>query len=199
MKQLSLRCSLGAVLGAAIQAFGMYHIHAQSAITEGGILGFTLLFHHLFGLSPALSGFLLTALCYVMGWKLLGKEFLWYSALSAAGFSLFYRVFSFFAPLFPQIGYYPAAAAILGGCFIGIGAGITVRCGGATTGDDALAMSLSQQFHWDIRLIYLCSDLTVLLLSLCYIPLQRIIWSVLTVLISGQLIGHLQKIPRKSC
>ena len=34
------------VLGSAIQAFGLYNIHSISGVTEGGILGLTLLLQH---------------------------------------------------------------------------------------------------------------------------------------------------------
>ena len=60
-------------------------------------------------------------------------------------------------------------------------------------------MSFSHLFHWPIERIYLISDLTVLLLSLSYIPVQRIAYSLLTVVLSGQIIGWIQKIhiPKK--
>lgn len=38
-----------AFLSSALQAFGMYNIHALSGVTEGGVLGATLLFDHWFG------------------------------------------------------------------------------------------------------------------------------------------------------
>ena len=88
-------------------------------------------------------------------------------------------------------------AAVLGALFIGIGAGICVRCGGATSGDDALAMSLSKVTKIPIQWIYLISDLTVLGLSLTYLPLRNILPSLLTVILSGQIIGWIQKIPQK--
>ena len=91
----------------------------------------------------------------------------------------------------------PLAAAILGALFIGIGAGLCIRAGGATTGDDALAMSLSHVTKIPIQHLYLISDLTVLLLSLTYIPLGKILYSLLTVVLSGQIIGLLQKTPQK--
>ena len=81
--------------------------------------------------------------------------------------------------------------------FIGIGAGLCVRAGGATTGDDALAMSFSHIFKWPIERVYLISDLTVLLLSLSYIPVRRIAYSLLTVILSGQIIGLIQKVNFK--
>ena len=69
--------------------------------------------------------------------------------------------------------------------------------GGATTGDDALAMSLSRILKWDIQWVYLITDFTVLGLSLTYIPLGKLVYSFLTVLLSGQIIGWIQKIPAR--
>ena len=38
------------ILGAAIVSFGLYNIHQQCGVTEGGVLGTVLLIHHWFGL-----------------------------------------------------------------------------------------------------------------------------------------------------
>lgn len=197
MKLRISNCLL-AFFSSAFQAFGMYHIHSVSQITEGGVLGLTLLLDHWLCISPAVSGFLLTGLCFLLGWKTMGKSFILYSLIAAAGFSSGYAVFQQFPRLFPQIAAYPLAASIAGGLFIGIGAGLCVRSGGATTGDDALAMSLSRITGWDIQWIYLFTDLSVLLLSLSYIPPKKILYSLLTVILSGQIIGWIQKIPLNS-
>ena len=181
-----------AFLSSALQAIGMYNIHALSDITEGGVLGATLLLEHWFSISPAVSGFVLNAACYFLGWKTLGKEFIAYSFLAAAGFSAVYGICQQFPPLWPEIAAYPLLAAVLGALFIGIGAGLCVRAGGATCGDDALAMSLSHIMKVPIQWVYLITDLSVLGLSLTYIPLSRIAYSLLTVVLSGQIIGFLQ-------
>ena len=196
MKLKIINC-LAAFLASAFQAFGIYNVHALSNVTEGGVLGLTLLLEHWFSLSPAISGFLLTGVCYLIGWRTLGKEFIAYSAFAAVGFSVGYAICEQFPPLWPGIVGYPLPAAILGALFIGIGAGICIRAGGATTGDDALAMSLSHVLKIPIQWIYLISDLTVLGLSLSYIPLSRIAYSLLTVVLSGQIIGWIQKIKKK--
>lgn len=181
-----------AFFSAAFQAFGMYHIHAQSAITEGGILGLTLLLDNLMGISPALSGFVLNGLCYLLGYKTMGKQFLGYSVSASLGFSAGYAVVELFPPLWPQIGSYPMLCSVAGALFVGIGSGICVRIGGAISGDDALAMSLCRILKTDIRWIYLASDLIVLVLSLSYIPFRRIFYSLITVILSGQIIGWIQ-------
>ena len=77
--------------------------------------------------------------------------------------------------------------------------GLCVRVGGAPTGDDALAMSLERVFPVDIQWIYLISDLTVLAASLTYIPGSKIVYSLLTVILSGQVIGLMQKVRFPFC
>lgn len=195
--KLKFSFCLIAFLSSVFQAFGMYNIHALSGVTEGGVLGLTLLLDHWFRISPAISGFVLNAVCYLIGWRTLGKDFIAYSLIAAVGFSVGYGIFEQFPPLWPEIAGFPLLAAVLGALFIGIGAGICVRVGGATTGDDALAMSLSHVLKTPIERIYLVSDLTVLGLSLSYIPFQRIAYSLLTVILSGQIIGLIQKIKFK--
>ena len=184
-----------AFLASGLQAFGMYNIHALSGVTEGGIFGLILLLDHWFGLSPAITSFVLNSSCYLLGCKTLGKSFVGYSLVAAFVYSVTYALCQQFPPLWPGIAGWPLLASILGALFIGVGAGICVRVGGATSGDDALAMSLSQILHLPIQRIYLASDLIVLALSLSYIPLRRIGYSLLTVILSGQIIGWIQKLP----
>ena len=186
-----------AFLSSAFQAFGMYNIHAVADVTEGGVLGLTLLLEQWLAISPALSGLILNGICYFLGWRTFGKEFIYLSMVAAGGFSVGYGICECFPPLWPEIANIPLLAALLGALFIGIGAGICVRTGGATCGDDALAMSLSKITGLDIQWIYLISDLTVLGLSLSYIPLKKIGYSLLTVILSGQIIGWIQKINVK--
>ena len=193
LPKLKFRNCLILLLGSIIQAVGIYNIHAMSQVTEGGVLGLTLLLQHWFRISPAVSSLLLNLVCYGIGWKALGKEFIGYSLVSICIYSGCYGILEQFPPVFPEIGQYPLAAALLGALFIGIGAGLCVRAGGATAGDDALAMSFSHLLRWPIERIYLISDLTVLLLSLSYIPVQRIAYSLLTVVLSGRIIGWIQK------
>ena len=186
------RCLI-TLLGSCILAFGLCHIHALSGVTEGGQLGLTLLLHHWLHITPAISALVINIICYAAGWKALGKSFLFYSFVAAAGFSGFYRIFEQFPPVFPELAHHPLAAALLGAVFVGLGCGLCVRMGGAPCGDDALAITLSHIFKAKIEYFYMISDITVLLLSLSYIPVQRIGFSLLTVLLSSKLVGIVQR------
>ncbi len=196
MKKLVIikKCAAN-LLGSAVLAFGLYHVHAYADITEGGVLGLTLLFQQWLGLSPAVSGLVLNAACYLFGWRVLGRSFILYSAVAGGGFSLFYAIFEQFPPLWPQLAQQPFAAAVLGAVFVGVGVGICVRADGAPSGDDALAMGLARLTKLGLQWIYLASDLLVLGLSASYLPFSRLCWSLLTVVLSGQIIGWLQKRP----
>ena len=84
--RLSGRACLLILAGSAIQAFGLYHVHACSGVTEGGVLGLTLLLKRWFEISPALSGAVLNMICYFVGWRVLGGGFIFCSLISTAGF-----------------------------------------------------------------------------------------------------------------
>lgn len=191
--QISATGCAVSLLSSAFLAFGMYQVHAVSGITEGGVLGLVLLLRNWFGVSPALSALLLNALCYFAGWRTFGKTFLLYSGLAVIGYSAGYAACEQFPPLWPQISEMPLLSAVAGSIFVGVGCGLCVRVGGAPSGDDALAMTMSKKTGIPIQWVYFLTDITVLLLSLSYIPIEKIGYSVLTVVLSGQIIGFLQK------
>ena len=184
---------LSILLGTAILSFGLYNVHSQSGITEGGILGATLLIQHWFHISPAVTELLLDLICYGLGLRFLGKEFLKCSLIATCCYSAFYAVYEQFPPLLPDLSGNPLLAAVAGAIFVGIGVGLVVRVEVAACGDDALALVLSKLTRQPITRSYLITDLTVLLLSLSYIPLQQIAYSLVTVMLSSFVIGKIEK------
>lgn len=190
---MNIRNGLLSVLGGGVLAFGLYNVHSLSGVTEGGALGLTLLLQHWLGISPAWSGLFINFGCYAYGLRTLGGSFLFWSAIGGGSFSAFYAVFEQFPRLWPELAGHPLLAALIGAAFVGVGCGLCVRAGGAPSGDDALAMGLSKRLRVPIERVYLISDLTVLGLSLSYLPISRIACSLLTVMLSGKIIGIIQR------
>ena len=83
-------------------------------------------------------------------------------------------------------------AALAGGCFIGTGCGLVVRQGASCAGDDALALVISKATGCRISRAYLLTDVSVLVLSLSYIPAVRIVYSLITVIVSSFMIDFIQ-------
>ena len=61
LSKLKFSNCLVLLIGSVIQAIGIYNIHSLSNVTEGGVLGLTLLLQHWFQISPAVSSLEWTA------------------------------------------------------------------------------------------------------------------------------------------
>ena len=188
LKGVTWRTVGAIVLGAMLCSFGIYNIHRRVDITEGGILGLMLLVEHWFGISPALITPVLDGLCYLLAFRFLGGQFIKMSVLSTLCVSAFFRLWELFPPLLPDLSAYPLLAAVAGGLFVGLGVGLIVRQRGSCGGDDALALSIHKVTGLKLARCYLFTDLSVLLLSLSYIPITKIVFSLVTVFISSPLI-----------
>lgn len=185
------------LLGTAIASFGIYNIHQQTNITEGGVLGMLLLLNHWFGVSPAILTPILDIVCYVLALRYLGGAFLKWSLVSTFSLAGFFKLWELFPRVLPDLSAWPLAAAVLGGLFVGVGVGLVVRQGGSSGGDDALALTISHVTHWRLSRAYLLTDITVLVLSLSYIPVKRIVYSLVTVTVSSLVIDWMQTVGRK--
>lgn len=195
---LTLRRVLYILLGTAICSFGIYNIHRQTGVTEGGVLGMILLLNHWFNISSSVLSVSLDILCYVLTSRRLGLRFLIVSGFSSICLSLFFRIWESFPPVLPNFYDKPLLAAILGALFIGVGVGIVIRNGGSCGGDDALALFISSTTGWRLSRSYLIADLTVLTLSLSYIPFIRIFYSLITVTLSSVIIDFIQGSNKKN-
>lgn len=190
------KCTL-IFLGAAICSFGIHNIHQRCNITEGGVIGLMLLIEHWFKISPAYITPVLDLLCYALAFQYLGRDFIKLSIVSTLCVSAWYKVWEQLPFLLPDLSAYPLTAALMGGAFVGIGVGLIIRQGGSSGGDDALALTISHTTHWRLSRSYLFTDITVLLLSLSYIPVFNIIFSLVTVTVSSYLIDWIKTLGKK--
>ena len=179
---------LSILAGTAISSFGMVNIHQRVQITEGGVLGMILLLNYWFHVPTSVLSPILDGLSYAAGFKYLGKAFLPRSIAATFSLAFFLRFWDVFPFRLPDLSDHPLLAAVFGACFVGVGVGLIVRQGISSGGDDALALVISKLTHCKISRAYLATDLTVLILSLSYIPVTRIAYSLVTVTISSLLI-----------
>lgn len=184
------------LLGAAVLSFGLFNVHSQSKITEGGILGLTLFLHHWTGISPGIFSFLLDMTCYIIGFRLLGTDFLKNAIFSTCCYALLYRFWEFIGPFLPSYADKPLIAATSAGCSLA-SARLIVREAALPAEMSALALILHQVTGWKISRAYFFTDFVVLMLSISYIPLRNIFFSLLTVTLSSAVIELLQKSRQK--
>ena len=130
-------------------------------------------------------------MCYLIGWKILGGNFLKNAIVASVSYAFFYSLHEKMGYMLPDLSPHPVFAAVLGGLFVGVGVGLVVRSGGASGGDDALI--LNRVTKAKLEQCYFITDFVVLMLSLTYIPLGKIACSLLTVSISSYVIGKIYK------
>jgi uncharacterized membrane-anchored protein YitT (DUF2179 family) len=82
-------------------------------------------------------------------------------------------------------------ASVLAGIFVGIGVGLVVRGGGASGGDDVIALIANKLIKIKINHVNLITDSIVLLLSLIYLDMKQLFFSIIAVTISGKIISML--------
>ncbi|MDO7905217.1 YitT family protein [Paenibacillus sp. JX-17] len=176
------------LLGTLILAFTYYHINFENHLSEGGFVGLALLGKYAFGLSPAYSVFLLDIPVILIAWLLKGRKFMLFTLLGAVSFSLFYSGFEKYSTLVLDLHGNLFAAALLSGLLTGLGAGIVLRFGGATGGDDVLSKLISEWTGWKIGNVFFVSDAFVLLASLFFLPVKETMYTILAVWLAGKVI-----------
>lgn len=79
-------------------------------------------------------------------------------------------------------------AAVVSGVLTGFAAGIVLRHGGATGGDDIVALFISRWTKLSVGTVFIIIDIVVLLVSLFYLPLWDTLYTILAVSIGGKVI-----------
>ncbi len=189
---LTKRELLSISLGAFIMAFTLVNVHVPARITEGGVLGLSLIGYRVFNINPSIVNPILDISFILLGFSFFGRTFLKKTAVASIIFALFLRVMSDFGPILPNLYDFPILAAVVGGIGIGLGCGLVISQGGACGGDDSLALIISKKTGMNVCYSYLISDLVVLVLSLVYIPFSRIIFSLITTTVSSILVGQFE-------
>lgn len=176
------------MFGTMLMAFAFYHINYVNHLSEGGFVGLALLGSYVAGWPAAITSFLLDLPIILIAWYLMGRKYMYKALLGAISFSLFYEWCERYSPLVINLHGSLLAAAIFSGILTGIGAGLVIRSGSATGGDDILAVLISQRSRFKIGTIFFLMDAVVLVLSLAFMPLKETLYTILAVWISGKLI-----------
>ena len=110
--------------------------------------------------------------------KFFGKKFLLYSILSTITFSSTYKIWEKIGFLVPSFTNNMLIASILAGIGVGVGVGLVVRGGGASGGDDVIALLGNKLLKLKVNHVYLATDAIVLLMSLVYLDIKQVFFSI---------------------
>ncbi|SFJ67364.1 YitT family protein [Thermoflavimicrobium dichotomicum] len=176
------------LFGLFLEAFTYYHINYQNSLAEGGFVGLALLVKYVFGTSPALTMFILDFPLFIIGFKERGAKFLIYSVFAATMFSIFYDLCERFSPLRWDFSEMMLLGSILSGILTGFASGLVLRYGAAAGGEEILALYIHKHFGLEVGTFFIISDFIVLALSLWFLPLSKVMYTIIAITISGKMI-----------
>lgn len=178
-------------LGTAIYAFGFVNFNMVNHLAEGGVSGITLIFHALFKINPAYTQILLNIPLFILGVKIFGKRGMIYTIHGTVCLSVFIWLFQRMS-FSIDLAHDTLIAALLAGIFAGIGGGIVFRFDGTTGGGDIIGRYFEQKKGFALGQTLFVFDILVLTLSLSYIDIQHMMYTVIASFVFSQVVAVVQ-------
>ena len=127
------------IIGSILAAVGLQLFLLPNHLLDGGVTGVSILGAHLTGLPFGLFLIILNIPFVYLGWKKFGKAFAIYSSIGIV--TLAALTFIHLPHGFTDV---PILAAVFGGIFVGVGAGLVIRYGGVIDGADTVAVMIDR-------------------------------------------------------
>lgn len=178
-------------LGCCLYGLGLAVVNIPNHLAEGGITGVTLILRALFGIDPALSTLLINVPLILIGYRFLGKRSLIYTIFGTLALS-FWLYFWQRIPISLDIHHDMFIAGILAGIAGGFGSGVVYRFGGTTGGTDVVARISEKRRGIAMGHTLFALDAVVLTISLCYIDVLHMMYTLLAAYVFSRLVSLTQ-------
>ncbi len=180
------------ILGAAIYAWSLVNINIPNSLAEGGVTGITLILRALFGLNPAYTTILLNIPLLFFGFRLMGRRALIYTLFGTLSLSAWLWIWQK-VPMTLSLHHDLLISALLAGLFGGVGLGLIMRFGGTTGGTDIIAQVLERKASVPMGRTMFVLDVSVLVISLVYLDLVHMMYTVIASFVFAQMINFTQQ------
>lgn len=176
------------LFGGLIFSVGINYFTIPNLLSEGGIIGLTVIAHYLFDLSPGMVNFVLNTVLVLIGYKFLEKRAIIYTLFSIFSCSLFMYITE---ETGKRITDDPLLASIFAGLLVGGGLGIIFRAGGTSGGTTVLAKLANQFLGWSMGKGILLIDIIVVAGSVFIIGLVKAMYTLIAVYIGAKVIDFI--------
>lgn len=169
-------------LGAILIAAGSNFFLIPHQILSTGVSGLAMLTGYFTDWNIGIMYFVYNAPILITGWFILGRRFVLNSIVSVVAVTWLMQVL----PVY-HLNDDPILASVAGGCFIGVGAGLSLRFGGSSGGFDIVASIVSR--YRDIQLgMFIIALNAGIIVALGYLKdnWDLALYSMLSVFITGK-------------
>lgn len=184
-KVVKLLCEyLMLALGSAIAAFAIEEFLVPCTILDGGVVGISIMVNNLTGIRLSLLTVVLNIPFLIVGYRVLGRQFLIKAGFSMIAFSSFLEVF---APMESMTEEY-LLAVCFGGIILGIGVGIVIHFGGCLDGTETVAILLNRKFNFPVGRTVLLFNIVIYGIAGRLFGFDRAMYSLLTYYITSKVL-----------
>ena len=176
------RTILEVVIGSALYSLGMNLFYTPAKLLAGGVAGFAQLLNYEFGLPVSLMVVLINIPMFLLGWKLVNRKFILYSAVGMAIFTGFIQLFSGLHLEFSS----PLTSVMMGGVLTGLGVGLIYRSGASVGGTDIISKILHKYFSVNMATSGLVINAVIVFMSAFIYGIDQAVLTICAMFISSQ-------------
>jgi len=184
-----IRDVTGILIGSATVAVSINSLILPNQIADGGITGIAIILFYLFNLPVGTMVFILNIPLFLMGLKMVGRQFLIYSILGVGTLSV---TLSITAGI-PALTTNALLATVFGGVLTGIGMGIVFRSRGSLGGTDILAVFFSRTTSFSVGQILLGIDALIFLATAILLSVEMAMYAMIYMFIATKVIDLVQE------
>lgn len=132
------------ILGTMTTGFAIGSFLTPNKIVGGGASGISTILFHTLGIQPGISFFVLNIMFLLIGFTVLGKDFILKTLIGITLLSFFTQVFSFFPVYTENL----ILSTVFGGVLYGLGIGMSFAAGASTGGTDIVGRIIQSKFSY---------------------------------------------------
>ncbi|QWG43130.1 YitT family protein [Bacillus mycoides] len=175
-------------IGSLLFAIGINYFAIPNRLSEGGIIGLTVVTYYLFDWSPGIVNFGLNAILLAVGYKFFDKKTMVYTIIGIVETSLFLYVTEHIQY---QVNSDTLLAALFAGVFVGVGLGCMFKAGGTSGGSAILARLANQYLGWSVGKGVLIIDIIVIAGSVFIIGQEKAMYTLVAVFVGAKVIDFI--------
>ncbi|HEX8708621.1 MAG TPA: YitT family protein [Pyrinomonadaceae bacterium] len=175
------------ILGILSAGLGLKGFLLSSRFIDGGVTGISMLLSEVTGLPLSILILLINLPFIVIGYRHIGREFAFKSALAIGGLSLCLAFIKY-----PDVTPDKLLTAIFGGVFIGAGIGLAIRGGAVLDGTEIAALLISKGSHlFKVGDVILLLNIFIFSAAAFFLGVESAMYSILTYFAASKMIDFL--------
>lgn len=173
---------IGITISAYIYALAINLLFVPNKIISGGITGAAMLISHLINFPIGYIILFLNAPIFILGYKQLGKRFIFLSLVFVVFSSTFINTTSHMHTEINDL----LLASIYGGLVSGVAIGFTFRLGGSSAGIDVIAAILNRKFSFSIGEVILAINSVIIIASAFIFRIEYAMYTLIAMFVSSK-------------